>query len=47
MARAAPAATESAKGAAGKVAEAVIEAAQVVQTFVADSEVPQDHHDEL
>lgn len=47
MAKAAPAATESAENVAGKVAHAVKEAAQVVQTFVADDEVPQDHHDEL
>lgn len=47
MIKAAPAATETAKGAAGKVADAVKGAAQVVGTFVADDEVPQDHHDEL
>lgn len=47
MAKAAPAATESASGVAGKVADAVKGAAQVVETFVADSDVPQDHHDEL
>lgn len=47
LAKAAPAATESASGAAEKVASAVKEAAQVVQTFVDDSDIPQDHHDEL
>lgn len=49
MARAAAAATESASsaGVAGKVADAIKEAAEVVGTFVADTEVPQDHHDEL
>ena len=47
MAKAAPAATETAKGAAGKVADAVKDAAQAAMTFIDDSEEPTDHHDEL
>lgn len=47
MAKAAPAATESAGGAAQKIIDAAKDAAEVVGTFVDDSEIPQDHHDEL
>lgn len=47
MAKAAPAATETAKGAAEKVKEAAKEAVSVVETFVDDDDVPSDHHDEL
>lgn len=47
MAKAAPAATESAKGAAEKVMDAAKDAADMVGTFVDDSDIPQDHHDEL
>lgn len=47
MARAAPAATEAPSGAGQKIIDAVKDAAGVVSTFVADDEVPQDHHDEL
>lgn len=50
MAKAAPAATEAASaasGVAGKVADAVKGAAEVVQTFIADSDIDTEHHDEL
>lgn len=46
MAKAAPAATESAKGAASVIKDAVKEAASVVDTFVGD-DAAADHHDEL
>lgn len=47
MVKAAPAATETASDAAAKVADAVKEAAQVVQAAISDEDVPQDMHDEL
>ncbi|KAK5098233.1 protein disulfide-isomerase precursor [Lithohypha guttulata] len=47
MAKAAPAATESASGAAAAVKDAIKGAAEVVGTFIDDSDIPQDHHDEL
>lgn len=47
MAKAAPAATESAAGVAAKIAEAVGDAAQVVHAAVSDDDAPQEVHDEL
>lgn len=47
MAKAAPAATETAAGIAQKVAEAVGDAAQIVHAAVSDDDMPQDVHDEL
>ena len=47
MAKAAPAATESASGAAAKVAEVVKEAVSIVEAAVSDDDMPQEVHDEL
>lgn len=47
MAKAAPAATESASGAAAKVAEVIKEAASIVEAAISDDDAPQDYHDEL